>query len=359
MNVLSRFVCKNLIAQIVLIMIGFSSTASIVAAFFQEELIRSSGIASAIWLAYVLVAIVTFLPTTLPLALGFAINRLTHRWHQQRTLIIWSNAGLSPLQIATPFLWSSIAIIIFMAGLHHFVFPKSASLQQEIILKISQKPFDRLLETGRFNTFASLTFFSSSIKDNRFQDVVLERKNEKGRTILLFAESLRILEQEGVYKGVFDNGSYYTLPKKGEKNPDVLFFKQNIIDFSNAALSDQRPRDISSATALTTTALLKEDLTEKHNFAELHTRFILPLINLTIVIFSLHLGLRYKPPRKHHNSSLETFLVLIFYMISTIIIGRIPQSPNIVIPLYIILSSFCILGYMAFLYPNIKKMIHR
>ncbi len=143
-----------------------------------------------------LLMIITFLPTTLPIAFLISVLIAFGRLSTESELVAMKSSGISILRLTLPVLILSLVVSLLSLGLNMEWAPKGDLVFKSTLIKVSNTKIVSSLKEGAFNTgFFDLLIFTDKYdnKTNRLKRVFLFDEREAKTPVVVIAQEGEII----------------------------------------------------------------------------------------------------------------------------------------------------------------------
>lgn len=250
--------------------------------------------------------IVIILPVCCLIATVFVVHKLT----SENEVVIYQSSGISPFQIAKPFLIIAALLAGISWWLVNSVVPQSADKFTSLKSNLSQEFSAAIIRDGTFSKFKDLTIYvQNHVDGDKLHNVFLYRTEANNSETSIFAEKGQIINHNGyVYLQLF-NGCRQVHTKMLEDNK-AFFFKELLYDLN--VLSQDDVATISdtsfSLRQLLSPAVDIPDSNRSKMMIEAHKRIIGSFLVFFFVLHAVSLLLT-SPYKRGGNNSISLLAI--------------------------------------------------
>lgn len=293
MNVLNRYILRQLIVGFVLVIISMTILVWLTQSLRLLDLIINNGASVRIFLYMTMLVMPAFIQVMIPLALFAVVLFVFIRMQSDKELIVMQASGMSPMQIARPVL--IFAGMMVAAGyLFTLVLTPAASLEwREVRFKVRNDLSHLLFQEGQFNSIRKgLTLF---IRDRMPSgDVagvfVYDAQNPKKKSVLA-AETGTIYQQDDGFALVFKNGTRQEYNAETRKF-SLLKFEKYTMNFGSKSSPQQllagEPREYNLKRLWAATPQTEKNMAHYRKArVELVKRLLYPLYAVSFALIAL------------------------------------------------------------------------
>lgn len=291
MGIFGRYVFRQALSAMVLILLSLSGVVWIALALRQLKLVTSKGQDTFTLVQMTTLALPGLMALIAPIALLIAAIHVINRLNSDSELIILSASGANIWTLMRPFLILALGTSIVLTLSNHYVMPWSLRLLREKIVEVRSDLLSQVLLPGRFSSPEANVVIH--IRDRRFDGtlegiLVRDTRNPK-ELITYLAEQGRIVKQPSGSSFLTMSNGHILRSKDINEPPELLTFSSYAIDLERfegkLQKSSWRPRERYYD------ELVNPDKTEPdyerkkgHYRAELHERLTSPLYPFVFVL---------------------------------------------------------------------------
>lgn len=346
-TIISRHLLRQIFIAVTLLTLILLFTAWLTQSLRYLELIASNGISLTKFLNIIAFLLPSLVVVILPACCLIATASVIQRLLSENEIIIYQSSGLSPFQIAKPFLTIGLILAGLIMWMSNSIAPQSADKFSMLKNGIAKEFSAGLLKNGTFSKFNGLTVYVQDHLDgDKLHNIFIYKTEPDGSHVSIFAEHGEIITKEDqVFLELF-KGCRQIYTEKIEENK-AFFFQQLIYD-----LEIQQPKSTSIATdntfSLRQLLFPSQDLPKNQRYkmmAEAHKRIIGSYLTFFFVLHAAVILLT--SPYKRGGSNKVVFLTVasgIFLQIVVYaMINMLSKSYFILIGLYLLLIALTVL----------------
>ena len=299
----------------------------------------------------------------LPFCIFISIFYTLNRYEIKNELVIFWNIGINKIKFVNIIILFSLVFLSLQMILNTLVVPKTLDAAREFIRNSSVDFFPNLIKEKKFiDVVENLTIFVESKDENgNLKNIYLKDKLEEKQSQIIYAESGKLISNDGKSFLILNNGSFIDINKN---NLTRFAFKKTEINLSKySSKTTKTPKFQEIATMHLVSCLYKlnnnfyytkvpdyflcDKKAENDIDEELFKRIIKPFFIPTIVLIAC-LIILYNKDSFNYNK-LQYFLFLIGFFIIVIseisarYIGNSKVEFFIFIPLVIFFTSYLFL----------------
>lgn len=350
-TIISRHLLRQIFMAVTLLTLILLFTAWLTQSLRYLELIASNGISLSKFLKIIVFLLPSLIVIILPACCLIATASVIQKLRGENEIVIYQSAGLSPFQIAKPFLLIGLMLVGLVMWLSNSIAPQSADKFVTLKNGIAKEFSAGLLRNGTFSKFNNLTVYvQDHLEGDKMHNIFIYKTELDGTHVSIFAENGEIItKNEEVFLELF-NGCRQIYTEKIEESK-AFFFQQLIYD-----LEIQQPKSasISTDSAFPLLQLLNPSLDlpkiQRHRMmAEAHKRLIGSYLAF---FFMLHaavilLTAQYKRGGSNKVVFLTVASGILLQIIVYSMVNMLGKSYFILIGLYVILISLTIFYFTA------------
>ncbi len=350
-TIISRHLLGQIFMAVTLLTCILLFTAWLTQSLRYLELIANNGISVTQFLQIIAFLLPSLIVVILPVCCLIATVSVIQRLISENEIVIYQSSGLSPFQIARPFLFVGILLSGFIIWMSNSIAPESADKFMNLKNGIAKEFSAGLLRNGTFSKFNGLTIYvQDHLEGDKLHNVFIYKTETDGSHVSIFAQNGEIITKNGrIFLDLF-NGCRQIYTQKIEENKS-FFFQQLLYDLE--ILQPTTPSIITdSAFSLIQLLVPSEKLpdNQRHKMiAEAHRRligsyltFFFMLHGVTILLTSQY--------RRGGGNKIAFFTVASGVLLQIIIytlINMLSKSYLLLAGLYFILFSLTLLYFIS------------
>jgi lipopolysaccharide export system permease protein len=353
MGIFGRYVFRQTLMAMVIILLSLSGVVWIALALRQLKLVTSKGQDTLTLIQMTTLALPGLMALIAPVALMIAAIHVINRLNSDSELIILSASGASIWRLARPLLVLALIVSTLLALSNHFVMPWSLRTLREKIVEVRSDLLTQVLLPGRFSSPEPGVVVH--IRDRRFdgtlEGILMHDKRKSNEVITYLAEQGRISKKSGGASILIMSKGHILRSRGPDEPPELLTFVHYGIDLERfeRQLDEQTWR----APERYFSELVNPDPTERgyernkgHYRAELHERLSSPLYPFVFVLVIVaYLGRAQSTRQNRVQATIGGFFVAAGFRLAGIAGNNLVTfSANAVPLLYIIPLAGIALG---------------
>lgn len=233
MQIYTKYLFKTLTFQFLAILVTLTGIVWITQSMRIVDLIVNKGISfwDFIKISTLLIPYLSFI--IIPISVFFSGISVIYKFLLDKELIILKTSGLSNFQVAKPFLYFSLVIMVFSYLVSFYLLPFSYGKFKDLQIHFRNNYASILLEEGVFSSQVNkLTIYvDKKLDDYTYQGIIIYDNRQENNSKMVFAKEGKILRDQ--------NSSWFELYEGShqEKNLttgaiSVLYFDRYSINFS-------------------------------------------------------------------------------------------------------------------------------
>jgi len=291
MGIFGRYVFRQALSAMLLILISLSAVVWIALALRQLKLVTSKGQDTLTLIQMTTLALPGLMALIAPVALLIATIHVINRLNSDSELIILSASGANIWKLAKPFVVLAVGISILLSISNHYVMPWSLRLLRAKIIEVRSDLLTQVLLPGRFSSPESGVVIH--IRDRRYDGTlegILMRDTRKPKEqITYLAEQGRIIKQPSGSSFLTMSNGHILRAKGLDLPPEMLTFSSYGIDLERfegkIKKSSWKPRERYFDELINPDKSAHDYQRKKgHYRAELHERITGPLYPFVFVL---------------------------------------------------------------------------
>jgi lipopolysaccharide export system permease protein len=324
------------------------------------DLVVNRGAPFSLFLALAGLMLPNFLLLVLPLAFVAAAVWLVYRLQQDHEWVIFAASGLSPWQLARPFLLLSLGISLLCYSISAYFLPVSYRAFKDMEFAVRGDTSAAFVEEGVFSSLgdAMTVFAAKRLPDGQLQGLMLHDGRNPERSVTILAESAHVIKDNNETLLVIKNGSRQEYDLTTNR-VQFLYFSQYAVDMATL-LDAPGIRRRSAQEEMTIPALLMADAAEYTSpqraklFASGNARLTNPLLALSYTAAALAL-LVFTPFQRRGTGRTLLFVALTVFGLQGFMLffeNAAAKIPFLVIGLYVSACAPLALGLFRLRYER-------
>ncbi len=311
MRILSRYIFRQSIGAVLLILMSLSTVTWIGIALRQIDVMTSQGQDAFVFLKLTALALPSLIGFIAPFAVLISSLHVINRLNGDSELIIMTASGGPTWQLVRPLMATALAMTIVLIAINHVVAPWSNRKLRDGAMQVRTELISQVLQPGRFNAAEKgLTIhIRDRAADGELLGLLVHDIRDAAQASSYLAQSAYIVKQ---------GASAYLLMKKGNiireattsATPDVVAFDSYALDINRFEQKAEqgftlRPRE------WYTDELLHPNVQDpaykfqpQRYTAELHDRFSNPLYPIAFVLIAAAFAGQSQTTRQNRTQAL-------------------------------------------------------
>ena len=301
----------------------------------------------------------------LPFCIFISIFYTLNRYENKNELLIFWNIGINKIKFVNILIIFSFVFLLFQIFLNTLIVPKTLNSAREHIRNSDVEFFPNLIKEKKFiDVVKDLTIFVES-KDNKgnLKNIYLKDLVKKNQSQIIYAESGKILSENGKNFLVLNNGSFIDI---NNKNFTRFAFKRtdiNLDKYSSKTTKTPKFQELSTINLISCLYKLNyniilskipayfqcESKAENDIDEELFKRIIKPFFIPSIVLIACLIILSNKDSYKYSRLQNILFFVGFFVIVISEITARYVGNSKIEFFIFLPLITFLI-SYLFFIF---------
>ena len=301
----------------------------------------------------------------LPFCIFISIFYTLNRYENKNELLIFWNIGINKIKFVNILIIFSFVFLLFQIFLNTLIVPKTLNSAREHIRNSDVEFFPNLIKEKKFiDVVKDLTIFVES-KDNKgnLKNIYLKDLVKKNQSQIIYAESGKILSENGKNFLVLNNGSFIDI---NNKNLTRFAFKRtdiNLDKYSSKTTKTPKFQELSTINLISCLYKLNyniilskipayfqcESKAENDIDEELFKRIIKPFFIPSIVLIACLIILSNKDSYKYSRLQNILFFVGFFVIVISEITARYVGNSKIEFFIFLPLITFLI-SYLFFIF---------
>jgi lipopolysaccharide export system permease protein len=294
MSIVSRYVFRQALAALLLILLSLTGVVWIALALKQLNIVTSQGQDAWRLIAITTLALPNLMALIAPIALLIATIHTLNRLNTDSELIVLTASGATVWTVARPLLLLAAIVALAVASVNHVIMPWSLRELRESILEARTDFLTQVIQPGRFSTPESgvTIHVRDRTHDGVLHGILMHDSRDQKQTLSYLAETGTLSRQ--------DKAAYLTMLKghilrrpAGDEPVQIIAFGRYAIDLDGfeRKISDTpsyKPRELYTHELFapdTTSPAYKESPGQFP--AELHERFANPFYPFAFVLLAV------------------------------------------------------------------------
>ncbi len=232
MNITTRYVFRQTLSAMVLILLSLSAVVWIALALRQLKLVTTKGQDTLTLIQITTLALPGLMALIAPVALMIAAIHVINRLNADSELIILSASGASAWRLARPLLYLALIVTIVLGLSNHFVMPWSLRMLREKIIEVRSDLLTQVLLPGRFSTPEKGVVVH--IRDRRYdgtlEGILMHDTRKENESITYLAESGRMTKLASGSSFLTMSNGHILRARRLDEPPEMLTFAHYAID---------------------------------------------------------------------------------------------------------------------------------
>jgi lipopolysaccharide export system permease protein len=295
---LDRYILSQLtgpFAIFALILIGIYWVGRAIGLFDQ---LIGDGQSVGVFLEITLLFLPQVVAIVLPVAAFAAAIYVSNRLHSDSEMVVLQSSGVSPMQLARPFVIFSFLVALMASGLSHYLQPLSQQNLSNRQAELSQDMATRLIVGGKFlHPSENVTFFVGAVNDDgSLVDIFLHDQRAEQRDVTYTANKSVFLRNDNEARLVMFDGLIQTFDQANQLLTKIQF-DEFVFDIGTlTSKGEDAPQSITEFSTLqalrpTDDMLQKSGISEVEFILTAHKRieqpiqsFVYPLIGMSVLL---------------------------------------------------------------------------
>jgi lipopolysaccharide export system permease protein len=311
MRILSRYIFRQSIGAVLLILMSLSTVTWIGIALRQIDVMTSQGQDAFVFLKLTALALPSLIGFIAPFAVLISSLHVINRLNGDSELIIITASGAPTWQLVRPLMVTAIVMTIVLIAINHLVAPWSNRKLREGAIQVRTELISQVLQPGRFNAAEKgLTIhIRDRAADGELLGLLVHDIRDPTQSSSYLAESGYIVKQ---------GASAYLLMKKGNiirevttgAAPDVVAFDRYAVDINRFEQKAEQGFTLRPREWYTDELLHPNEQDPAYKFqpqrylAELHDRFSNPLYPIAFVLIAAAFAGQSQTTRQNRTQAL-------------------------------------------------------
>ncbi len=301
----------------------------------------------------------------LPFCIFISIFYTLNRYENKNELLIFWNIGINKIKFVNVLIIFSFIFLLLQIFLNTLIVPKTLNSAREYIRNSNVDFFPNLIKEKKFiDVVENLTIFvESKDKEGNLKNIYLKDLVKKNQSQIIYAESGKILSENGKNFLVLNNGSFIDI---NNKNLTRFAFKRtdiNLDKYSSKTTKTPKFQELSTINLISCLYKLNyniilskiptyfqcESKAENDIDEELFKRIIKPFFIPSIVLIACLIILSNKDSYKYNRLQNILFIVGFFVIVISEITARYIGNSKIEFFIFLPLITFLI-SYLFFIF---------
>ena len=292
MNLIDRYIFRQLLGPTLLATVAFSTVMLLVQSLKELDLIVSQGLSIALFLKIILLGLPSLVSTILPITIFVASLVALNRLQTEQELVVCFAGGMSRWRVISPVLRLALMAAILSLVINLWIQPLCSRLMREELYKVRTDLASSLVQPGQFTQPAKgLTVYAAQVQNHdTLKNLFINEEDDDGTVNTFSALEGQIAQRKGQPVLIMKHGSNQALSKTGVLN--YVVFDEYVLNLAPFAPKAETVHYKASDRYLH--ELFYPDLTqiwETQNrlklYAEGHARLAEPLYNIALVVLAL------------------------------------------------------------------------
>ena len=311
MSILGRYIFRQSIGAVLLIMVSLTVVVWIGVALRQIDVMTSQGQDAFVFLKLTALALPSLIAFITPIAVLISTLHVINRLSGDSELIIMTASGAPTWNLVRPLLAMALLATLLLAAINHLVAPWANRQLREGALQVRTELISQVLQPGRFNApEQGLTIhIRGRAADGQLQGLLMHDARDASQVSSYLAESGYIVKQGASAYLLMQNGNIIRENATGAP-PDVIAFERYAVDINRFEQKAEqaltlRPRE------WYTTELLAPNMQDtiyksipQRFAAELHDRLSNPLYPIAFVLIAAAFAGQSQTTRQNRTQAL-------------------------------------------------------
>ena len=231
MNLLTRYVLKQLFGGMILITAGLTCVIWLSQSLRFVEMIVNRGLTAGTFVYLTMLLLPNFLTLILPIAL-FAVVLFTYnKMIADRELVVMRAAGLSQTAVAMPALVLAGGVVVLAYVINLWLLPESYRMFRELQWDIRYNYSHVLLQEGTFNPVSQdvTVYVRKRSNDSQLHGILVHDTRNQLKPATMMAERGALVEAEGKSRVVMFNGNRQEVDRDTNRF-SILYFDRYAFD---------------------------------------------------------------------------------------------------------------------------------
>lgn len=316
MTTLSRYIFRQALGTMLLILLSLTGVVWIALALRQLNLMTSQGQDALVFLKITLLGLPSLMAVVAPVALLIAAIQVLNRMNGDSELIVMTAGGSTIWGVARPLFVLASVVFVMVVIFNVWVMPWSSLQLRASLLEVRTDLIAQVIQPGRFTSpEKGLTLhIRDRARDGELLGLVMHDSRDEKQVITFLSDRARIVKQDGEAYLVMQSGQILRR-EKADEPAQIIEFQSYAIDLARlepkAKERALRPRERTMEELFRPPAgeeLSKRQLGQIR--AELHERLSSPLYPFAFALLALALVGQARTTRQSRVAGLVAAFVL-------------------------------------------------
>lgn len=293
MNIFSRYVLRQTVSALLLILISLAGIVWIALALRELNVITSDRQDVMVLLKMTTLALPNLLVMIAPFALLISVVHVLNRLSTDSELIVHTAGGGTIWSLAKPLLGLAMIVSLSMLYVNHIAMPWSLKTLRQIVIQVRSDLLTQVIQPGRFSSPSpKLTFhIRNRALNGELKGLIMHDQRTPGEHNSYLARKGVLVKQNDTAYLVMSDG-HIVRRASADADPQIIAFQNYAIDLATFESSRRYKRH--KARELYTSELLSPEIRKKAStrdrkkfVPELHERFASALYPFAFVLIAL------------------------------------------------------------------------
>lgn len=293
MNILNRYILKQLIIGFALVLIGMTVLVWLTQSLKMIDMIVTKGVSVGIFLKMTFLVLPNFVQILSPLALFAVVLFAYTRMQSDKELMVMKSVGMSNFQMMKAPLVFAVFLTLIGYAFTLFVIPYASTQLREMKWQIKNNLSHLMLQEAQFNSFKNgLTIYvKERLGDGVIKGIIVYDAKNPTKIAVLVAESGIVFQDDDKTQVIFQNGVRQEVSPETKQFSILKFDKYTMVfddKKDNAATRgiDESEYSLFHLISAAPTSGVSPVTFRKYK-VEAMNRLIQPLYNLTFVFLAV------------------------------------------------------------------------
>lgn len=230
MTILSRYIFRQALGMMLLILLSLTCVVWIALALRQLNLMTSQGQDAIVFLKITLLSLPSLMAVIAPIALLIATIQVLNRMNGDSELIVMTAGGGNIWMVARPLLALAVVVAASVVAFNLWIMPWSSLKLRAAVTDVRTDLIAQVIQPGRFTSpEKGLTLhIRDRARDGELLGLVMHDARDDKQMVTFLAERARIVKQEGEAYLVMQSGHILRREKAGDPARIVAFSRYAI-----------------------------------------------------------------------------------------------------------------------------------
>lgn len=316
MNIFSRYVFRQAVAALLLILLSLAGVVWIALALRELNVVTSDRQDAVVLLKMTTLALPNLLVMIAPFALLISVVHVLNRLGTDSELIVHTAGGGTVWSLAKPLITLAAVVSIAMLFVNHVAMPWSLKTLRQIVLQVRSDLLTQVIQPGRFSSPSKgLTFhIRDRALNGELKGLIMHDRRRAGEQSSYLAESGVLVKQDDTAYLVMQNG-HIVRRATAKDDPQIITFQTYAIDLSTFERGQgarrYKARELYTSELLDPKIKAKATKKDRKKYVpELHERFAGVLYPFAFVLIALATIGNAQSTRDNRNKALTTAIVI-------------------------------------------------